>query len=422
MSTFSKFNDNFLVFLILVFPIVFLFRSVAINFISLLIIIVYLSNISSKQISIAKKYNLFLLIFFIIILILSTYLAFGFSANFYKSIVLIKIPILLIAIIQTFSNLNNYQFSKKFILFLSIFFSIFMVDILIQFFLGKNIFGFKAGMCNIYEECGRFGGMFDDELISGAYISLIIIPFFLLLNKVFKNSYIRILPIIFLLVVIITGERTATVLSFLFCLIYYILLNSKKEKFFYFIIFLLTLISIASVLPEKSLKRYSSEIIKMLQIDNHGKKEINFTKNNPWFKHYIVGINIFKEKPLLGNGLKSFRVKCSKYDKLLFNESKQKACTTHPHNFFIEVLADTGILGFLSFISFFILLIFLNRDKLKSPDDRLILIYLIIIIFLPRPTGSIFSTYFLNMFIYSIGALTGIMNLNIRLYRNEEKL
>ena len=60
-------------------------------------------------------------------------------------------------------------------------------------------------------------------------------------------------------------------------------------------------------------------------------------------------------------------------------------------------------------------------NKLKYPQDRLILIYLIIVIFLPRPTGSIFSTYFLNMFIYSVGLLAGIMNIKTN-YKNEKKL
>jgi len=127
---------------------------------------------------------------------------------------------------------------------------------------------------------------------------------------------------------------------------------------------------------------------------------------------------MFKQKPFLGNGLKSFRINCAEYEKLF---KDQNVCTTHPHNFYLEVLVDTGLLGFLPFILFFILLIYLNMNKLKYPQDRLILIYLIIVIFLPRPTGSIFSTYFLNMFIYSVGLLAGIMNIKTN-YKNEKKL
>ena len=420
MSTFSKFNNNFLIILIIIFPIIFFFRSVAVNFVSALITIVYLINISSEQIKFAKKFNLGLLIFFIIILIISTYLTFGLSNNFYKSILLIKFPILLIAIIQTFSHFENYKLSKKFLIILSILFLVFMLDIIFQFIFGKNIFGFKPQMCNIYDECNRFGGMFNDELISGGYISLIIIPFFLLINKVFSNKYIKHFPIFILAVVLITGERSALFLSLLFCIsYYYIFLNSPKKKLIFFTLFIIGVFLASFLLPVKTLTRYSSDITNLVLVENEkGKKELNLTENNPWMKHYIASIYIFKQKPFIGNGLKSFRVNCAKYEKFFKNNKRFKACATHPHNLFLEVLVDTGLLGFLPFLIFFILLVYLNINKLKNPQYKLILIYLMIIIFLPRPTGSIFSTYFLNMFIYSIGLLTGIMNTK-KNYKNE---
>ncbi|MBD1165278.1 O-antigen ligase family protein [Pelagibacterales bacterium SAG-MED10] len=420
MSNFSKFNNDLLIFLILIFPIIFFFRSLAINIISALITLVYLINISSKQIGFVKNYNLFLLIFSIIILIISTYLAFGVSTNFYKSIFLLKIPILLIAIIQTFSNLEAYKFSKKYLIILSIFFLVFMLDIMFQFFFGKNIFGFKPEMCNIYSECARFGGMFKDELISGGYISFIIIPFFLLINKFFTNKYIKYLPIFLLVVVILTGERSATLLTLLFCIsYYYIILNSKKNRLIFFTLLIIGVLFTSFLLPAKTLKRYSTDLVKLFIIENEsGKKELNLIENNPWSKHYLASIYMFKQKPFLGNGLKSFRINCVEYEK---NFKDQKVCTTHPHNFYLEVLVDAGLLGFLPFVLFFILLIYLNINKLKYSQDRLILIYLIIVIFLPRPTGSIFSTYFLNIFIYSVGLLVGIMNMKTN-YKNEEKL
>ena len=423
MSTFSKFNNNFLIFLIIIFPIIFFLRSAAINFVSALITIVYLINLSSEQIKFAKKFNLGLLIFFIIILIISTYLAFGISNNFYKSILLIKFPILLIAIIQTFSNFENYKLFKKYFIILSILLLVFMLDIIFQFIFGKNIFGFKPDMCNTYNECNRFGGMFNDELISGGYISLIIIPFFLLINKVFSSKYIKYFPVFILVVVLLTGERSALLLSLLFCISYYcIFLNSKKQKLIFFTLFMIGLFSISFLLPTKTMARYSSDLTNLLLVKNEkGKKELNLIENNPWMKHYITSIYIFKQKPFIGNGLKSFRVNCAQYEKIFKNNKNFKACATHPHNFFLEVLVDTGLLGFLPFVIFFFLLVYLNINKLKDPQYKLILIYLMIIIFLPRPTGSIFSTYFLNMFIYSVGLLTGIMNTK-KNYKNEQKI
>jgi O-antigen ligase len=424
MIRLSKFNNNLLIFLILIFPIIFFFRSLAINIISALITIIYLMNTSSKQLSFAKKYNLFLLVFFIIILIISTYLAFGISENFYKSLFLIKIPILLIAITQIFSSLDTFRLFKKYLITISIFFLVFIFDIIFQFFFNENIFGFKAQMCDAYNKCARFGGMFNDELISGGYISLIIIPFFLLINKVFTNKYIKYIPIFLLIVVILTGERSATYLTLLFCICYYyILIKSIKNRLKFFTLFAICIFLSTFVLPAKTLSRYTSEITRLFLTDNEtDKKEFSLFENNPWAKHYLSSFYMFKEKPFFGNGLKSFRINCSKYEKLFEKNQKYKVCTTHPHNLYLEVLVDTGLLGFFLFVLFFISLIILNTNKINNHQDKIIFIYLIIVIFFPRPTGSIFSTYYLNMFFYSIGLLAGILNLNKNYKINEEKI
>ena len=50
---------------------------------------------------------------------------------------------------------------------------------------------------------------------------------------------------------------------------------------------------------------------------------------------------MFKDKPILGHGPKSFREKCSQLDYY-----SVRSCSTHPHNTFIQLLSETGIIGF----------------------------------------------------------------------------
>ena len=47
--------------------------------------------------------------------------------------------------------------------------------------------------------------------------------------------------------------------------------------------------------------------------------------------------------PLLGNGYRSFQVKC--HEEQFFIEGKQQ-CSTHPHNIYAQFLAELGIVGF----------------------------------------------------------------------------
>ena len=62
---------------------------------------------------------------------------------------------------------------------------------------------------------------------------------------------------------------------------------------------------------------------------------------------------MFKDKPIIGHGPKSFRFKCKQFS------STKGSCTTHPHNTYLQLLAETGVFGFLFVFSFFILLLYM---------------------------------------------------------------
>ena len=52
--------------------------------------------------------------------------------------------------------------------------------------------------------------------------------------------------------------------------------------------------------------------------------------------HYLIALNMFKEKPVFGHGAKMFRYYCAKEE----NFVAPNACTTHPHNFYAQMLAN----------------------------------------------------------------------------------
>ena len=75
-----------------------------------------------------------------------------------------------------------------------------------------------------------------------------------------------------------------------------------------------------------------------------------------------TAFNIFLNKPILGHGPKSFRLIC----KIKKYQVGTRPCDTHPHNFYVQLLAETGIIGFMFLISSFCYILYCSYRQLKS--------------------------------------------------------
>ena len=72
----------------------------------------------------------------------------------------------------------------------------------------------------------------------------------------------------------------------------------------------------------------------------------------------LSAIKMFKDRPILGHGVKTFRFNCKKpyrFDE--FNVYNYRLnCGNHPHNTYIQLISETGLMG-LSLILFYFLYI-----------------------------------------------------------------
>jgi O-antigen ligase len=124
---------------------------------------------------------------------------------------------------------------------------------------------------------------------------------------------------------------------------------------------------------------------------------------------YLTAIDVWIDNPIIGNGIKSFRIKC-----LTKLHLPNRVCSTHPHNYYLELLNDTGLLGALLFLCAVFYLItnkFFNFKYYEKNEKFLFICLLIIIIteFFPlKSSGSFFSTTNSSFIFLILGMLNGL--------------
>ncbi len=91
-----------------------------------------------------------------------------------------------------------------------------------------------------------------------------------------------------------------------------------------------------------------------------------------------------------------------------------KGCSTHPHNYYLEILSEGGIIGAFLLIAFFIVLLknsITNQFEKKYPTnpEKYLIIPIILVFFLEiwplRSTGSFFTTWNATFFWLIAGIL-----------------
>ena len=112
------------------------------------------------------------------------------------------------------------------------------------------------------------------------------------------------------------------------------------------------------------------------------------------------------------------------YNTILDLKYKINGCTTHPHNFYIQLLSETGIIGFITIFSIFIYLIFLvlrnyffsfqKKQKNLMTNFQICLIVGFITTLLPViPNGNFFNNWINMIIFYPVGFyLSTLLNKN----------
>jgi O-antigen ligase len=271
-------------------------------------------------------------------------------------------------------NLNRYFFSSLFICIL-----ILGIDSFFQHAFNFNLLGKKIS------ETSRVSSFFGDELIMGGYLAKML-PIFLGLfffnKKIFsfakksQKVFQTIFYIIYFLggaTIILSGERSSFFLFFLFNILLFFFFRKKDIlKIIYIIIFFLLFLCLLIFSNSKIANRLIN--VTKIQFQTGFDQKKIYPEDDYFFSSYVpyqykelygTAYKIFIHNKFLGAGPKSFRIEC-KNELYFINE---KSCSTHPHNYYLQLLAETGLIGFfLIFIVFIIslVIIFLQLSIFKK--------------------------------------------------------
>lgn len=391
----KKFTINEL--LILFFPFALVIGPIVINFVLILASFILLKDFIFKKINLelVKTKWFFVCILFIFYNILNAF----FSTDQYNALRgsigqfrFIFFSIFLLYYIQSLKSLDTMI---KIWLLLILFIAI---DIIFQNIFSYSLFGIPISISS------RPSSFFGEEVVSGAYLTYISIPIFFYyvqnFNKInFKKKSIYLLVyIIILLAIVLTGERIS-LLAFIGSSLVMFLFFFDYKKFFLFFIFFITFFTII----------YNSNNIFKNRINDMGNILMD-VHDSSWGRLWESSHMLFMDNFILGVGLKNYRVDCN-YQVDPRPEHPAQFCSTHPHNFLLEMLSETGITGTVIFYIFFILLLIklsqiYKYDYIKN--NFLFHFYgniliLLIYVWPIKTSGSFFTTFNASFFWFNMG-------------------
>ena len=336
-----------------------------------------------------------------------------------KLIWIFAIIFIIFTIPKIFLLLNKNNFKYSFTIFLFSFIVFVQLDTIYQYFNPnfQDIFGYETNSIRSYTVFDkvinlpiRLTGPFGDEQVVGFYLATYGLLSIYLLKRVFCLSWrLYFILIIFnYFIIILSGERSSVIIYTLTIIISEFLFPIKIYKkiliFFSIISFLL-----AFVYFNPTTKERFADINYYLNF-NKNKDDIAETSNlvkdvfkTPWGTLWYSSFLLWESKPLLGIGIKNYQHLCPELELRDKENVEWSQCNNHPHNYFFELLAETGLVGL--FLFFLIIFEILKNFilKFRKNDDMIMVVSILIALLFPlKPSGALFSSWYGSFFWFII--------------------
>jgi len=292
---------------------------------------------------------------------------------------------------------------------------ILLIDSIFQFIFGHNLIGF------VHEHKYRVTSFFGEDEVLGSYIARLF-PFMISLLIFSQEEFnLKINPLLYIfiflsasLICLLSGERTSLILIILSISLMFFTCHKIRKLIFYVIVAVTVTLTTIILTNEKIKERVFVQSIQQLGFTSKSERIVIFSK--AYEGHYMIAFKMFKEKPILGHGPKTFRKYCSEPKNYLY----EFACTTHPHNILMQLLAETGVIGSLFYISIFVLLSFnlakigiksiFYKDYAQKDYITLIYIFYFVNLFPLAPSGNFFNNWLSTIYYLPLGYMIFLLN------------
>ena len=406
---FSISNNNKLIyFIIILFPLSFVVGNLMINTLIFLSLISFLINIKENIKLLNDKIN-YLLLFFFLTTLVNLYFS-QYPLNSYLRV--FKILLLFFFVFefrrffQTISEVKLTIIIRTW----SLIFLIVVADIIFEIIFGFNTIG------NFTTLEGRISSFFGDELVAGAFFlsfGLIFISYFV---KTKTNHFITAIIIIsMILISFLIGERSNFIKFFSIALVFYFMLLklNSLQKFLILIILLISVLAILNQSQEYKY-RYIDQIKSLYKVDGI----ITYYKKSKYGAHQNAAYKIFVDYPIFGVGIKNFRIVSSekRYENKEYLATDYRQ-STHPHQIHLELLSETGLFGYITFIIFITLIIFYaiknylyNKNYLQLSS----ILFVISSLYPILPSGSFYSTFSGGLFWFNFALMVSFIKIKVK--------
>ena len=364
-----------------------------------------------------EKWFYFALIFSIYCLTVNSAMSIEPTETLAYSLFFIRWPIFAMAL--SYWILNDIKSLKKFFVSITIVLIFIIFDTWWQFLFDYDIFGFEK-----YSE-DRLTGPFKNNPHVGAWIAKLVLlpPMFLILYKKLKLQHYKnhltyiffIVSSILFLSVFITGERMALllILANIFIICIGIILDkiiSLKKMVLLLLISFFGILIFAYSFPDTTHRAYFSTVEKIF---NWRTSDYGLV----WQSAY----DVWMQSPVFGVGLHKYREACENlgtYGPSYLQAIGPGVCF-HPHNITLQLLSETGLIGFMLFYLMVSVLAFTSlktyyREKMWL--SFALVFNIIFTCFLPIASST---SFFSNKYGAIIWLLLGVMLATNNLYQKK---